>query len=107
MLIVNAFSVNMLGTAEGRVNVSFTPLSRVDARRLASSEQLSSAVGHEDTARVFSDQLGRDIPAQRVNVNLGKGDHALLGQYKGPRLPEGATELPKDATITWFYIWVT
>jgi hypothetical protein len=37
-------------------------------------------------------------------VKLNQGTRLLVGQYDGPRLPEGATSLPEGATLTWFKV---
>lgn len=65
-----------------------------------------SAVGHADTAAVFSSVLGVEVPCNRATVALKEGDVALVGQYSGPRLPEGANCLPEGATIKWFIVGV-
>jgi hypothetical protein len=67
-------------------------------------ERIVSAVGHADTARIFSEILGREVEPNRVSVQLKYGNSALIGQYVGPRLPEGATELPEGARIEWWVI---
>lgn len=66
--------------------------------------EIVSAVGHSDTARIFSGILGREVEPNRVSVRLEYGDIALIGQYVGPRLPEGATELPEGARIEWWAV---
>lgn len=74
--------------------------------------EIVSAVGHADTARMFSNLLGREVQVNRMSVKLigspdGDAEHAqtaLIGQYTGPRLPEGATTLPEGAEITWWII---
>ena len=65
-----------------------------------------SAVGHADTAAVFSSVLGVEIPCNRATVALKEGDVALVGQYSGPRLPEGAVSLPEGAAIKWVIVGV-
>ena len=102
MFITNAFSLNMLSYLAATIIV--TPLTLEAAREAALG--LPSAVGHADTARVFSSQLGIEVPMARVNVSLAPGDQLLVGQYKGPRLPEGATTLPEGATIEWCVVKV-
>jgi hypothetical protein len=42
----------------------------------------------------------------RANVSLAAGDRVLVGQYSGPRLPEGTTTLPEGATIKWLVVTV-
>ena len=54
-----------------------------------------------DAAAIFAEQLGIDVPANRITVALKPGDVAVVGQYRGPRLPEGCHVLPEGATIQW------
>jgi hypothetical protein len=41
-----------------------------------------------------------------VSVALASGDEAVVAQYVGPRLPEGATALPEGANFSWFLVRV-
>jgi hypothetical protein len=68
---------------------------------------VESCVGVADTAAVFSQQLGVHIPPARVTVELTHDETIIVGQYSGPRLPEGATALPEGATIKWFAVHVS
>ena len=104
--ILNAFSFNMIDITAlgGTVNVAASELTLEEAQELAQGAE--SAVGHPDTANVFSFVLGLDVAANRVSVSLGMGDVVLVGQYRGPRLQEGATELPEGATIQWLRVEV-
>lgn len=101
MFILNAFSLNMI---VGDADVSVREVSRAMAASLAAN--CPSAVGHADTAAVFSSVLGVTVPCNRATVALKDGDVALVGQYSGPRLPEGATSLPEGATIKWLVVGV-
>ena len=101
MYLLNTFSLNMLSA---NADVHVRQVSLVTARNLA--KVCTSAVGHADTAAVFADVLGTPVPCNRVSVTLGEGDAALVGQYSGPRLPEGATTLPEGATIKWLIVGV-
>lgn len=66
---------------------------------------VESAVGHEDTAKLFSTILGIEIPCERRTVSLNpENGWAIVGQYRGPRLPEGTTVLPEGAEIRWYII---
>ena len=111
LFITNAFSLSML---DGN---SLWMDDRLAIRRLADDEarkllqvcseakyRLVSGVGHADTARIFTGILGTEIPMNRVSIDFGGGDLLLVGQYNGPRLPEGTTELPPGATIRWFTV---
>ena len=99
MFLLNAFSLNMLA---GNADVHVREVSLASAQNLASD--CTSAVGHADTAAVFADVLGVPVPCNRVGVSLGHRDMALVGQYTGLRLPEGATTLPEGATLKWFIV---
>jgi hypothetical protein len=104
MLVINSFSVNML--SDMNATVSFSTLVEEGVTHYLSTRSLESAVGHADTAALFSTLLGLNISANRITVSLGKGDKAILGQYIGPRLPEGATTLPEGATVKWLLVEV-
>ena len=114
--ISNAFSLSMLDrdeqTAEtlGRVTKKTRvprpvedPQAWLAARHLK-TDIIVSAVGHADVAAIYSAALGIDIPVNRVSVKLEPRDELLVGQYVGPRLPEGATALPDGATIEWWRV---
>lgn len=100
MYLTNAFSLNMVNLENGY-------LVKVD--RIAPADvpaNLTSAIGHVDTARIVSDMLGREIPANRITVSLGLFDECIVAQYTGPRLPEGATTLPEGASLAFFWITI-
>jgi hypothetical protein len=98
MKLLNAFSLNMVSVFPAEVHIREVSLE--EARGLVWAER-ESAVGHAETANVFASQLGVSVPANRTTVTLAKGETVLVGQYRGPRLPEGATTLPEGATIQW------
>lgn len=102
MMILNAFSPNML--QEFPANITFGEISLEEAQVMAADAQ--SAVGHASTAAVFAAVLGVDVPANRISVSLNKGAEVLVGQYRGPRLEEGATTLPQGATIVWLRVTI-
>lgn len=101
MVICNAFSLNMVPQV---CNVSIRTVTLEEARQLA--EGATSAVGHADTAAVMAAELQREVTANRTNVALAPGSQALVGQYAGPRLPEGATSLPPGASFRWVLVTV-
>ena len=101
MFLLNAFSLNMI---DGNADIVVREVSLKTAARLAAD--CTSAVGHADTAAVFASVLGIDVPCNRVSVTLQPGDVALVGQYSGPRLPEGCSTLPEGATIKWVVVGV-
>ncbi len=103
IIVTNAFSLNMLS---GHKSVNIHPFGLENARLMLADCNWESAVGHADTARVFSRELGVEIPFNRTTIQIEDSSVLLVGQYKGPRLPEGATELPKGATIEWTLVKV-
>jgi hypothetical protein len=109
MKVLNAFSVSMVSSStEEETSVTFRRVAPEHAAQCAREAVhcgwLESCVGHSDTALLFSGVLGVKIEARRAWIALQPGEMALLGQYTGPRLPEGATALPPGATIEWFLV---
>lgn len=100
-VITNAFSINMLSMDS---NLKFIQLNELEARWIVGNFPHSSAVGHADTAAVLSAVLGVDVPMNRTTLQMERGVGLLVGQYKGPRLPEGATALPEGASIEWWLV---
>lgn len=103
MKLLNAFSLNML--AEFPVQPLFEEIPLTEVRAMLATG-FESAVGHADTASVFTDVLDLPVNTVRATVVLKKGDVAIVGQYRGPRLPEGAVHLPEGATIQWLRMTV-
>lgn len=100
---MNSFAPNML--AQLPAQPLFEEITVREAQ-LALLSGLESSVGHADTATLFTAVLGMEVPAVRSTVSLEKGDVAIIGQYRGSRLPEGAQTLPEGATIQWLRITV-
>jgi hypothetical protein len=48
--------------------------------------------------------LGCEVAVQRRSLALEAGDVLLVGQYSGPRLPEGAVALPTGAELRWWRV---
>lgn len=96
--ISNAFATGML---RFNCKVEFTFCTVSQARVWAHFNKPKSYVGHEDTAAILSEALGRIVEKNRDNLTLEIGDQLLVAQYSGPRLPEGATTLPEGASIRW------
>lgn len=98
--ICNAFSINMLA---GDTFAAFTKVTPEYAARMVAGEGYVSHVGHEDMAKVMGTVLGIELPMNRDTFIKGDED-LLVGQYRGPRLPEGTVELPEGATIEWWVV---
>lgn len=101
IVITNAFSINML---QNSMNVSFTQISLATAKRIVEKDDTRSAVGHADIAAIMSSLLGIYIPASRSTIEFSGINPMLVGQYRGPRLPEGATSLPENANVEWWLV---
>lgn len=99
----NAFSLGMLDclTAETPVSVECAAFTLDEARAYVEHNRPTSTVGHLDTAELFSAMLGSSVEMRRVSTSLIGGDEILVGQYNGPRLPEGAKSLPEGAKVRW------
>lgn len=104
MLVLNAFSLNMLATLPADITV--VEVSAGYVATVLAEDGLESAVGHDTTAAVFSAVLGLEVPYNRATVTLSAGSTVVVGQYSGPRLVEGATALPEGATIKWLHVTV-
>ena len=107
VVIANAFSLNMLDLEVGVTNLQICPASPDVIRQEIEEEGgFASIVGHADTAAVFSSLLGLNVPCNRATFTMDEGVTLFVGQYKGPRLPEGATSLPEGATVEWAMVLV-
>ena len=107
VVIANAFSLNMLDLEVGVTNLQICPASPDVIRQEIEEEGgFTSVVGHADTAAIFSSLLGLDVPCNRATFHLEEGDALFVGQYKGPRLPEGATSLPEGARVEWAMVTI-
>lgn len=101
--LANALSLNMVSHPEGAFR--WRALSLEGARAVL-GRGFSSAIGHEDLARLLTGLLGVPVPANRATVSLEPGSQVVVAQYKGPRLPEGATTLPEGARVEFYLVEV-
>lgn len=99
--ITNAFSINMLTDSS---TLRFQRLSVEEVKEALDQYDVTSCVGHLDTAHVFSSVLGHEIPMSRTTVEMDPETALIIGQYSGPRLAEGTMSLPKGATIEWWFV---
>jgi len=115
-VLCNAFSINMLTRANGARDLTFVPVAREAARNLVINHsargEFQCAIGHADTARVVASDLGLPeratewaaIAETRPNV-VFDGNSLVVAQYRGPRLPAAATELPEGAVIEYWQVY--
>jgi hypothetical protein len=98
--LLNALPMSCIPS--GGCTISLTPIqgSEIPA-------DVESAVGHADTAAIIGGLLGRPFPMNRVSVPaLEAGGVLFVAAYQGPRLPEGATQLPLGATLVFYRVAV-
>lgn len=89
--LLNAFSLQMLSSFP--VQITFVEVPELP-------EGLTSAIGHQDTAKVLG------VDCNRIAVTLQRGDVAYVAQLIGGRLPEGCTTLPKGYQFKFIKILV-
>ncbi len=94
--LTNAFSIQML---PGPTTVRFDEINPTEV-----PTDVTSAVGHADTAAVLSDILGFEIPMNRVSVSLDEFTELYVAQLVGGRLPEGSTTLPEGFRFKFFRV---
>jgi hypothetical protein len=85
LYIANAFSLGML---PGEVYLRVKEIDAQTTSEILKSQQFISAVGHESTAKLLTALLGVEIPYNRNQVRLQKGDRLLVFQLL-TRLEEG------------------
>lgn len=74
-------------TGFGQFDYSPSELSEV--KNLLAESAFQSAIGHQATADILSDLLGRPVPVNRINYAQQPGDVAIVFKLRG-RAPEGA-----------------
>lgn len=90
--LANSFSLQMFDLEtirEGKISFSVCANGLEEVRRYLKYEEVTSYIGHPDTAKLLG------VPFNRGNVSLRGGDTLLVVQVTGGRLPEGCTELPE------------
>ncbi len=111
LYVANAFSLSMLDRHDQQYMVENTripfpcnnPLNYLKNCK-ENNIEIVSCIGHENTAQLFSNILGMQLSANRIDIKLEKDIILLVGQYQGPRLEEGVTTLPENAKIDWWLI---
>lgn len=75
-----------IATVDGVFEVKTITLEQ--AREMAQSNELLSAIGHDSTAQIMTELLGVNIPINRIQFTQEVGQTALVFKLKG-RAPEG------------------
>ena len=106
MKLLNAFSLQMIDLSFDIFDISGQEILKEEAIAILKRKGVESAIGHEQTAKILSNELGMDIPFNRVNVHLERGESAIVAQIIGGRLPEGVTTLPDGFKMKYIIIQV-
>lgn len=105
--LCNAFSLNMLDCDFCDINIQKVSVDYVNNFiNFIKNDYVQNAIGHKETDVLVRNMLNNEnIPVgERMNVTLEELNYLVVAQYKGPRLPEGATQLPEGARIEFFVI---
>ena len=88
LYLANAFSLNMLGT-KAKVKIRIEKITAEEVKNIIQFHgKFQSAIGHLSTANVLSELLGIEVPHNRTEIKLEKGDVLIVFQVKA-RLEEG------------------
>lgn len=99
MYITNAFSINMV---KGNNTVSMEEIGSEEVQKM----ELVSAIGHDDTAAVVSNILGKDLKESRITLTLAPGTEIIVAQLRGERLPKGSTKLPDNCELKFYKVGI-
>jgi hypothetical protein len=106
MKVLNAFSLQMV-EGLGEINVNVAPITQKAATEIVNVCKIESYIGHADFAHVLTNELGKEIPFNRANAKLERGELALVCQLSGGRLPEGCTTLPENISIKYYLLEIS
>ena len=116
--LLNAFSLSMLAPSAftpgrgvhggGAATILVESIDLEKVRELLQRHGFISAIGHESTAQFLTQLLGLPVAYNRVTVQLGRGDAAIVFQLLGGRLPEGRLLTEEElATIRYQFFYVS
>ena len=100
LYLANAFSGQMIPDS---CIINKKPIDIEHVKEMLIGTPWKSCVGHDETAAVLTDMLDMPVPKERVNVFIKPEDILIVAQVQGGRLPEGATTLPENFTIKFFF----
>lgn len=104
MKLFNSFSLNMLPDVD-KADIGIDKIT-AQVARICLIGEIESYVGHADTAIILSGIIGIEIPFNRATATIQLGETVVVAQYRGPRLPEGATQLPVGAEMNFLLVTV-
>ena len=109
--LTNSFSINML--KEGiKLRFGKVTLEAAQETLMHTGDTVKNCIGHADTDALVRAELEQEFGAgtpmlsegRRESIEFHKGDTLVVAQYTGPRLPEGATQLPEGAKIEYWIV---
>ena len=87
--LLSAIPNSILSPGDG-FEVLVSSLSEEDVKTELSKDKWESCVGHDSTAKLFSEKLGLDIQSNRQNIILLPNEALIAGMFTPPRrLGEG------------------
>ena len=102
--LLNSFSLNMINVQETKIEITEITIDQV--KDFMRNNKSVSYIGHKDFAEILTKLTDFNIPMNRSNFCFGEINKALVFHYSGPRLEEGTTVLPENATIKFFHVKV-
>lgn len=93
--LVNAFSLQMIETKDGKRIMNFEKIEQPSQEEL---QKMTSAIGHQDLAQILG------VECNRISIKMQEGDTLYVAQLQGGRLPEGATTLPEGFKLEWYKV---
>lgn len=95
--VTTAFSLNMV---RNNADLEVRQIPYLDHPKLLGEPDVQFSIGHHSTARILG------LPYNRSTVHANPGDVIYVAQYQGPRLQEGAVNLPEGAKIQWYKVTI-
>ncbi len=98
IFILNAISLNLVNG--DKVDFMFAKSSVQEVKNWCKNKEVISAVRHglEFIAKDIASEACLFKQTSEIKLNRGAHDVIII-QYRGPRLPEGATSLPNGAKL--------
>jgi hypothetical protein len=115
IILANAFSLNMVEMSYQKdIRITEVAADMVAIEFCHQYEEKINCIGHADTDTIVRGMLIKAYPSCEKNLPLGERKTIVLdesatmyvAQYSGPRLPEGATQLPEGADIKFYAVQI-
>ncbi len=105
--VCSAFSGNMMSKEIDDAGIAIRRLTEGEVRPFLDAQvdcyhrRVVPAVGNKALCPLIEKILGRPDLHSSTQIMLEEGDKCLVAHYDGPKIPEGATEVPEGGKITW------